>query len=370
MSQLWGKEEWTDIHPQLLACFANAVVAWWKFPRYNSGINSKTAHCCGWLSWRFTDTTVFKFPIFDPNNHDILYEGDACASNNVIQLTTNQQDNALKFNGSVGRATYTKPVHLWDKASGNLADFKTHFSFVIDTQKQSFHGDGFAFFLAPNGSCLPNVSGGGGYTLTNVLSRNQALNSNIPFVAVEFDTFPNQWDTYRSDHVGINVNSTQSQISAPWLWSDIENGKRAEAWISYDSSSKNLSLLLTDDDDCGAALSSGNFTSLSYTIDLRENLPEWVTFGFSGSTNGSSFEIHNIITWNFSSSLQTSQTKNYYTPVFTSPPTPISSNDHGHDPERSKNKTWLWVVLGVVGCCTSVSGTALVKIYCCKSGKN
>jgi hypothetical protein len=41
-------------------------------------------------------------------------------------------------------------MHLWDKASGNLTDFTTNFSFVIDSQNNTNYGDGLAFFLAPN----------------------------------------------------------------------------------------------------------------------------------------------------------------------------------------------------------------------------
>ena len=44
-------------------------------------------------------------------------------------------------------------MHLWDKDSRNLTDFSTHFSFVIDSQNQSY-ADGLAFYLAVGGKNL------------------------------------------------------------------------------------------------------------------------------------------------------------------------------------------------------------------------
>ena len=41
-------------------------------------------------------------------------------------------------------------------------------------------------------------------------------------------------------------------------------------------------------------------SSLSYEVNLSKVLPEWVTVGFSSST-GYRTEIHNILSWEFSS---------------------------------------------------------------------
>jgi hypothetical protein len=63
---------------------------------------------------------------------------------------------------------YFSPMHLRDMASGNLTDFTTNFTFVIDSQGKSNYGDGLSFFLAPNGSITPpNVGEGGPMGLTN-----------------------------------------------------------------------------------------------------------------------------------------------------------------------------------------------------------
>ncbi|KAJ0077215.1 hypothetical protein Patl1_35757 [Pistacia atlantica] len=123
----------------------------------------------------------------------MVYECDATTTNRVIQLTTNPQDKSLS--GSVGRVTYKEPMHLWDKVSGNLADFTTKISFVIESQNKTSNADGFAFFLASNGFTLENHSGGG--TLALIGSYPTLYHDTYSFAAVVFDTFQNDWDPPR-----------------------------------------------------------------------------------------------------------------------------------------------------------------------------
>ncbi|XP_028110908.1 agglutinin-2-like [Camellia sinensis] len=99
-----------------------------------------------------------------------------------------------------GDAKSSDPLHLWDKATGALADFNIHFSFVINSLNQTPYEDGMAFFLAPVGFPIPDVQEGRGLGL---VSSQQIFNptfNSLPtnqFVAVEFDTFiNNQWDPW------------------------------------------------------------------------------------------------------------------------------------------------------------------------------
>ena len=97
-------------------------------------------------------------------------------------------------------------MHLWDKNSKNLTDFATHFSFVIDSQNQSSHADGMAFFLAPNSSKIYEVSNGSDLGLS---SPSLAIENS--FVAVEFDIWRNlECDDPPGEHVGIDINSMRS----------------------------------------------------------------------------------------------------------------------------------------------------------------
>ncbi|KAJ8571121.1 hypothetical protein K7X08_038093 [Anisodus acutangulus] len=161
----------------------------------------------------------FNFDSFKPNDQNVTYERDAYPANDAIQLTTNQLNRAI--NASIGRATHLKPLHLWDKASGNVTDFSTHFSISINSQGRARYGDGFAFFLAPAGSRIPdNTTRGGTLSLT---SNTQRLNtSGNHFVAVEFDTYQNVQYDPMGDHVGIDINSMQSVVNVTCMRFDEE----------------------------------------------------------------------------------------------------------------------------------------------------
>ncbi|XP_030528279.1 L-type lectin-domain containing receptor kinase IX.1-like [Rhodamnia argentea] len=235
----------------------------------------------------------FNFSGFHPNTGDLTFEGDAFTSDGVIQLTRNQLDRNIE--SSVGRASYDKPVRLWDSKTGKLTDFMAQFSFVMKALNDSFYGDGIAFYIAPFDSFIPANSSGGYLGLFDQrTATNMSANS---IVAVEFDSFINQWDPSQ-DHVGINVNSIVSVANVSWR-SSIKNGSVANAWVSYNSTSFNLSVLLTYANN---PVFNGN-SSLSYMVDLRKILPEQVRVGFSAAT-GRFIEIHNILSWSFSSTLE------------------------------------------------------------------
>ncbi|CAN1346105.1 Galactose-binding lectin [Linum perenne] len=137
-----------------------------------------------------------------------------------------------------------------------------HFLFYKDG-----YGDGFAFFLAPFDSKLSNASIGGTLGLTD------------------------------GAHDLNTINSLRSVRTIPWA-ADVMGGRRSEAWISYDSSTRNLSVAIS-----GFVRDVGIVQTLSYIIDFREYLPEQVRFGFSGST-GDQVAIHLIHSWDFSSTLK------------------------------------------------------------------
>ncbi|KAK1322697.1 L-type lectin-domain containing receptor kinase IX.1 [Acorus calamus] len=239
----------------------------------------------------FVNSIFFNFSSFDQTIQTIKYQGDAFSSNRVIQVTKNQADGTL--NNSVGWATYADPVPLYDRSTGKLTDFSTRFSFIIKALDPNNYGDGLAFFLAPFDSVIPNNSDCGQLGL---YSDGINITSGYRTVAVEFDSYMDPWDP-SSDHVGIDVGSIVSNTTVMWK-SSIKNGSVANAWVSYNASTKNLSVFLTYANN---PVFSGN-SSLSTIIDLRDYLPESVVIGFSAST-GSKIEIHNILNWEFQSTL-------------------------------------------------------------------
>ncbi|KAK6945857.1 Legume lectin domain [Dillenia turbinata] len=268
----------------------------------------------------------FNFAYFDPNIRDISYEGNSTSIYPVIQLTSVYQ----LQNASSGRATYAEPMHLWDKSSGMLADFSTHFTFSIDSQGKTPYADGLTFFLQPNGSHLPTPWLGAAIGLA---SGDELFNStDDPFVAVEFDTFQNTWDPPH-EHVGININSMISVTNVSWS-TNITNAQRYDAWITYNSSTKVLEAVFTNYNN-----SSTFKRKLSQVIDMRDYLPEWVTFGFSAAT-GLYFELHTIYSWEFSSNLPIDGDKTNQTEP------PVLSPDVAPLP---KSKSKIGLVAGLIG---------------------
>ncbi|KAK0608674.1 hypothetical protein LWI29_034198 [Acer saccharum] len=239
-------------------------------------------------------------------------------------------------------------MHLWDARTGQIADFSTHFSFNISQLPEGWIGDGLAFFLSPNGSQVPeNATGGCLALFTNCSDFKVPKN---PIVAVEFDTYQNGWDPNGlddpRDHVGININSIKSVTNLTWGTS-MKNGSIANAWISYNSQTSNLSLFLTYLDN---PVFLGNST-LSYKVNLSKVLPEWVNVGFSSAT-GEGVEIHYILSWEFNSTELISDQGNDAIP-------PTSNN--GNKAQGGAN---IGVVIGsVVGGLVLVGGVLSTLVF-------
>ncbi|KAL8528869.1 hypothetical protein ACS0TY_006367 [Phlomoides rotata] len=227
----------------------------------------------------------FSISRFNPADADaLLLIGDSVISGGEIELTNPNST------CRVGQVIYNDKVPLWDSNTGRVADFTTHFSFVINmAQSVSKHGHGIAFFLAPVGFQVP-LNSAGGYlglfnTTTTDLPRTQ-------IISVEFDTSVDGWDP-GYEHVGINNNSITSLVTTPWNATS-HSGQPAHVWITYNATSTNLTVFWS--------YSDGQNSSLSYPINLKDVLPQWVVIGFS-STTGGNVERHILQSWEFSSNL-------------------------------------------------------------------
>ncbi|KAL7236102.1 hypothetical protein ACSBR1_019385 [Camellia fascicularis] len=214
----------------------------------------------------------FNIAKIGPNNRDVITtNGDAYISSEGLHLAANKHD--TNFEQKAGKATYVKPLHLWDKDSGKLTDFTTNFTFVIDSKGSSTFADGLAFFLEPSDSS-PTTGGAIGLPINL-----PTLEPTSPFVAVEFDTHQNPWDPQNITpvtHIGININSIKSNVTRVW-YNNIIHGIKNEAVISYRSKSKKLSVVVTSSMD-------NVRQGLNFMVDLRDYLPETVIVGFSAST--------------------------------------------------------------------------------------
>ena len=134
---------------------------------------------CVLTPFTFASAISFNFPIFNFSDPNILYDKYAHPNEyQFIRLTDSTS-------WSIGWATYSRHMHLWDKNSKNLTDFATYFSFGNDLQIQTKYADGLAFFLAPNGSKTSIAANAGSLGLYN--SASNSISN--PFVVVEFDIF-------------------------------------------------------------------------------------------------------------------------------------------------------------------------------------
>ncbi|WVY98771.1 hypothetical protein V8G54_030922 [Vigna mungo] len=253
------------------------------------------------------ESLSFSFSRFSHDQKDLIFQGDAISTNNVLQLT--KLDSAGNpLSGSVGRVLYSAPLHLWEN-SAVVSSFETSFTFEISTPYTS-PADGLDFFLAPYDTVIPSNSAGcllGLFSNLNAFrnsstSQNQTIldfkaeSNNV--IAVEFDTFSNGniYDpTYT--HIGIDVNSIKSEITEIWNW---QNGKTATAHISYNTDSKRLAV---------STFYPGSNPDILYNdIKLHTVLPEWVRVGLSAST-GEKKQRNTILSWSFTSSLKNNEVK-------------------------------------------------------------
>ncbi|KAI9071920.1 hypothetical protein K1719_046126 [Acacia pycnantha] len=277
------------------------------------------------------DAKLLRFDSFQQSdvNVNISVESAASIQQPLLYLVQSQRDQAQNY--SQGRATYTQAMHLWDKTTRKLANFNTNFTFEINSQGQSFFGDGMAFFLAPNGSKLPHSPKIEGGSIGLIIGGNETLfnSRDNPFVAVEFDIYTDYWDP-PGTHVGVNISSIRSNATAPWF-SNVPAGRINEAFISYNASTYNLSISFTNGSD---ASNNVVWQHLHHIVDLRNYLPPFVSVGFSAAT-GVYYAIHQIQTWSFYSE----ELPNIVAPS----PIPIPSQKTG------RNATSLAVGLGVGG---------------------
>ncbi|XP_040383458.1 L-type lectin-domain containing receptor kinase IX.1-like [Oryza brachyantha] len=215
----------------------------------------------------------------------------------VLDLTKADNQGAV-YNG--GRASYSRPVPLWDNVTGELASFTSNFTFQIRPINETVYrycnitGDGMAFFLAQYPSSIPVRSFGQNLGLFNDSNHFNATGDSR-VVAVEFDTYENvDWDLSQY-HVGIDVNSIVSTAYTNVSENLASNQSIVTAEVSYNNLTGVLSALVRINDD--------ERYNVSAPVDMKASLPEEVSVGFSGGT-GRCLELNQVHSWSFSSTLK------------------------------------------------------------------
>jgi hypothetical protein len=154
--------------------------------------------------------------------------------------------NSANPNRDASRVLYSTPIPIWNKTTGNIANFNTTFSYVVmDKEKYNDPPDKLVFFLVG-------------------------------------ENFQQENPTY--SHTGIDVNSRNWLKIVPFTWS---SGSLISVRIQYESSTKTLTVLEDD---------MFHFHKFGEVVNLKHVLPKTVKVGIATTKH----DIH-IYSWSFHS---------------------------------------------------------------------
>ncbi|KAG5534429.1 hypothetical protein RHGRI_022528 [Rhododendron griersonianum] len=243
------------------------------------------------------------FDIFGPEN-------SANMSTGVLQLTPNsaylEGSSGMPLKNQVGRTLLKRPFTLsepgYNKASDRVASFNSSFLFsVYPLGHNTTPGEGLAFIIAqPFKYWLPSKSFGQYLGLTN---NNTDGDPAYSLVAIEFDNVKQEFDP-DANHVGLNINSVRSHVTAPLTPLGIELAPDGEArfynaWVQYDGVSKVIEVYIARQAEHDVETPSRPDTPvLISNLNLGEVLKyQYSYFGFSAST-GNNVQLNSIFRWN------------------------------------------------------------------------
>lgn len=223
------------------------------------------------------DVTSFQIDSFNR----LTYERDAFVPSGSSYLSLIGNDaSGNPRTSSVGRVLYSNPIKFWD--AGRQASFEATIRLVASPINNN-PADGMTFFIVPVNSTIPTGGGGGDLGIYYTV--------NGPVFAVEFDTYVNGNIDPNFRHIGININSSESQNVT-----NFENaiGQIVTARINYDGPTRRISVVAT----------YGSETStVDFVYDLKTLLPQQVQVGLSASTGPTFVANFNVFSWYFTSTM-------------------------------------------------------------------
>lgn len=202
---------------------------------------------------------------------------------------------------AVGHAFFPVPFNFVNSSSGKPLSFSTSFVFAIVPQYPDLTAHGMAFVISPS----KEIVGGGPSQYLGLFNLTSNGSPSNHIVAVELDTVQNiDYKDINDNHVGIDVNSLESNCSAPASYvSDSDggyknlsliSGKPMRLWVEYDGEAMRLNVTLSPID-----VAKPQFPLLSSTVNLSSVLLDKMFVGFSSST-GAATGRHYILGWSFS----------------------------------------------------------------------
>ncbi|CAM0911997.1 unnamed protein product [Alopecurus aequalis] len=242
---------------------------------------------------------------------------DAGINSGALQLTPDSLNNVAYLLHKSGSVLLTHPFTLWrplrdDQLPGNgtaraslpqaqrvrVVSFNTTFSMNV-YYTGAVPGEGLAFVIAPSLQEPPPGSEGGFLGLTNATLQAAGPAANR-FVAVEFDTVDQRSYDPSDNHVGLDIGTVVSNVTANLANFNItvatqpSNAANYTVWIEYDGVGRGVAVYM------GAQGKPKPATPvLAAPLDLSEHVPQQAYIGFSAST-GATFELNCILDWNLS----------------------------------------------------------------------
>lgn len=239
------------------------------------------------------DSEELFFEGFDGAGNNMSLNGAAEVESNGILKLTNDTLRVL------GHAFYSSPLRFKNSTDGKAFSFSTAFALAMVPEYPTLGGHGLAFAISPT----KELRGALPSQYLGILNDTDVGNFTNHVFAVEFDTVRDfEFKDIDDNHVGIDINSLESNKSAPAAYFNGENstkqslnlksGKAIQAWIDYDSVKKQLTVKLSP------FSTKPTSSILSFDVDLSPILQDSMYVGFSAST-GMLASSHYILGWSF-----------------------------------------------------------------------
>ncbi|XP_057756063.1 L-type lectin-domain containing receptor kinase S.4-like [Arachis stenosperma] len=168
---------------------------------------------------------------------NISLNGIAEIEKNGLLRLTNETSRLM------GHAFYPSPFQVKDKTSGKVLSFSTSFALAIVPEYPKLGGHGLAFTIATSKDFKAHPS-----QYLGLFNPDDVGNLTNHRFAVEFDTVQDfEFDDINDNHVGIDINSLQSNasVNASYYLDDngsgklqdlnLKSGKPIMVWVDYDS---------------------------------------------------------------------------------------------------------------------------------------
>ncbi|KAK8272827.1 hypothetical protein V6Z11_D11G362000 [Gossypium hirsutum] len=200
---------------------------------------------------------------------------------------------------TLGHIFYKNPIQFKNSTNGSVFSFSTTFIFAIASEYPNLSGHGLAFVISPNN----RIPGGVSSQHLGLFNQSNNGDSSNHVVAVELDTFMNiEFEDIDHNHVGIDINSLISVVSAPagyftdegkFINVSLKSGDPMQIWIEYNGVEMQLNVTLYP-----INLPRPKTPLLSLKKDLSPYMYDSMYVGFSSST-GHLISSHYILAWSF-----------------------------------------------------------------------